>query len=80
MIATRILRRFAEDNDGTEGLLLLANILVAGFEPFQQAPPAIRQEAQVAEGWMYNKTLPALEVAILTESKFFLSSTPCQKV
>jgi hypothetical protein len=78
LIATRILRRFSEDNEGTEGLLVLSHILVAGFEPFQNAPEEIRKEAQATSAW--NKTLPALEVAILTESKLFLSSTSCQKV
>ncbi|KAL7629271.1 hypothetical protein AAE478_000791 [Parahypoxylon ruwenzoriense] len=38
LVATRILRRFGDDNPGSEGLLLLANILVAGFGPFQNAP------------------------------------------
>lgn len=80
LVATRILRRYSEDNDGPEGLLLLANILVAGFEPFQNAPDEIREEASAATDWTYNRTLPALEIAILTESKYFLSATPCQKV
>lgn len=35
LIANRILRRFHEDNDGAKGLLLLAQILVGGFDPFQ---------------------------------------------
>jgi hypothetical protein len=78
LIATRILRRFNEDNPGPEGLLVLAHILVAGFEPFQNAPQEIRDEAQASSA--LNKTLPALEIAILTESKLFLSSTSCQKV
>lgn len=78
LIATRILRRFNEDYEGTEGLLVLSHILVAGFEPFQNAPEEIRREARATGAW--NKTLPALEVAILTESKLFLSSTSCQKV
>ncbi|KAB5530300.1 receptor-activated Ca2+-permeable cation channel [Coniochaeta sp. 2T2.1] len=78
LIATRILRRFSEDNEGTDGLLVLSHILVAGFEPFQNAPEDIRKEARATGAW--NKTLPALEVAILTESKLFLSSTSCQKV
>lgn len=78
LIATRILRRFGEDNEGPEGLLVLSHILVAGFEPFQNAPEEIRREAQASSAW--NKTLPALEVAILSESKMFLSSTTCQKV
>lgn len=80
VVATRILRRFGEDNPGAQGLLLLANILVAGFEPFQNAPPEIRQEAALGSAWNYQRTMPALEVAILTESKYFLSSTHCQKV
>lgn len=80
LIATRILRRFSEDNPGRDGLVLLANILVAGFEPFQKAPQSIRRQAQETMGWIYHRPLPALEVAILTESKHFLSSTTCQKV
>ncbi len=78
LIATRILRRFNEDNDGPEGLLVLAHILVAGFEPFQNAPDEIRREAHASDSW--HKTLPALEVAIISESKLFLSSTSCTKV
>ncbi|PON27492.1 hypothetical protein TGAM01_v203873 [Trichoderma gamsii] len=81
LIATRILRRFGEDHDGgAEGLLLLAHILVAGFEPFQHAPPHIREEAEDKAWWSTHRTLPALEVAILTESRHFLSSTTCQRV
>lgn len=80
LVATRILRRFSEDNEGSGGLLVLAHILVAGFEPFQMAPEEIRREALAASAWSYHKTLPALEVAILSESKLFLSSTSCQKV
>ena len=78
LIATRILRRFNEDHEGSEGLLLLAHILVAGFDPFQNAPPHVRLEAE-REGSSH-RTLPCLEVAIVTESKHFLSSTTCQKV
>jgi hypothetical protein len=80
VVATRILRRFGEDNPGQQGLLLLANILVAGFQPFQNAPDDIRREAAAGSAWKYNRTLPALEVAILSESKYFLSSTHCQRV
>ncbi|RYO82627.1 hypothetical protein DL766_002832 [Monosporascus sp. MC13-8B] len=80
MVANRILRRFGEDNPGTEGLLLLANILIAGFEPFQNAPEEVRREASRSTAWNYHNTLPALEIAILTESKLFLGSTHCQKV
>ena len=79
LVAGRILRRFNEDNEGPEGLLLLSNILLAGFEPFQNAPEDVRREAEVTSA-AQNNTLPALELAILTESKLFLNSTSCQKV
>ena len=79
LVATRILRRWSEDNPGDEGLLTLAHILVAGFEPFQGAPEEIIRKAR-RSSWSYTKTLPALEVAILCDSKYFLSSTTCQKV
>lgn len=77
LIATRVLRRFNEDNEGPQNLMVLAHILVAGFEPFQNAPAEIRSEFQHST---FNKTLPALEVAILSESRHFLSSTSCVKV
>ncbi|KAF5022126.1 hypothetical protein F66182_5829 [Fusarium sp. NRRL 66182] len=81
VIATRILRRFGEvHDDGHGGLLLLAHILVAGFEPFQNAPEEIRDEAERTTSWVHHKTLPSLEIAIVTESKHFLSSATCQKV
>ncbi|KAL2685625.1 hypothetical protein Neosp_006726 [[Neocosmospora] mangrovei] len=80
LIATRILRRFGEAHGGHEGLLLLAHILVAGFEPFQNAPDEIRAEAERITSWVHHKTLPSLEIAIVTESKHFLSSATCQKV
>jgi hypothetical protein len=78
LIATRILRRFNEDNEGPRNLLVLAHILIAGFEPFQNAPEEIRRE--VGASTAPNRTLPALEVAILSESRIFLASTSCQKM
>ncbi|OBT84315.1 hypothetical protein VE02_08325 [Pseudogymnoascus sp. 03VT05] len=86
LVATRVLRRFDDDHPGREGLLLLANILVAGFEPFQNAPIEILRENPSALQWPvqrrggYERKLPALEVAIISESKTFLSSSACQKV
>ncbi|KAJ6786701.1 hypothetical protein PWT90_08788 [Aphanocladium album] len=80
IIATRILRRFGEDHDGSEGLLFLAHVLVAGFDPYQNAPRHVRAAAERRIWRGYHRTLPSLEVAILTESKHFLSSTTCQKV
>ncbi|KAL2135651.1 hypothetical protein VTI74DRAFT_7461 [Chaetomium olivicolor] len=78
LIATRILRRFNEDNEGPQNLLVLAHILIAGFEPFQNAPEEIRRE--VGASTAHHRTLPALEVAILSESRVFLASTSCQKI
>ncbi|KAK4240682.1 hypothetical protein C8A03DRAFT_31172 [Achaetomium macrosporum] len=78
LIATRILRRFNEDNEGPENLLVLAHVLIAGFEPFQNAPEEIRRE--VGASTAHHRTLPALEVAILSESRIFLASTSCQKI
>ncbi|PFH60625.1 hypothetical protein XA68_10636 [Ophiocordyceps unilateralis] len=80
LIATRILRRFGEDYVGTDGLLLLAHVLVAGFHPFQNAPLNIRDEVSAQSPWKHHRTLPALELAIITESKHFLSSSTCQRV
>ncbi|KAI0196874.1 nonselective cation channel [Astrocystis sublimbata] len=80
MVATRILRRFGEDNPGSDGLLLLANILVASFEPFQNAPEEVRREASLDSKMSFHRTLPALEIAILTGSRLFLSSTHCKTV
>jgi voltage-gated potassium channel Kch len=65
---------------------LLANILVAGFEPFQNAPAEVLRNKPSALQWPvqkrggYERKLPALEVAIISESKTFLSSSACQKV
>ncbi|TRX97883.1 hypothetical protein FHL15_001093 [Xylaria flabelliformis] len=80
VVATRILRRFGEDNPGSEGLLLLANMLVASFEPFQNAPEEVRREVSLDSTFNHRRTLPALEIAILTKSRHFLSSTYCKTV
>ena len=86
LIASKILRRFNEDNQGPEGLLLLANVLVAGFEPFQNAPEEIVRENRHARDWAihkrggYGRNFTALEVAIISESKWLLSSSACQRV
>jgi len=80
LIATRILRRFHEDNEGPNGLLVLAHVLIAGFEPFQNAPEHVRVEAGAAAASPHRGTMPALEVAILSEARVFLASTTCQKI
>ena len=86
LLGQKILRRLNEDYTGRKGLLLLANVLVAGFEPFQNAPEEVILESRHAIHWAihkqggYERRLTALEVAIISESKAFLSSTSCQKV
>ena len=85
IVASKILRRFDEDNSGYQGLLLLANVLVAGFEPFQNAPLEVIQENSHALHWAirrggYERKLTALEVAIISHSKTFLATSACQKI
>lgn len=86
LLASRILRRFHEDNPGVQGLLLLAHILVGAFDPFQQAPPEVLEQSNHQLSWTvqsrtgYQRKLPALEIAIVSESKIFLCSSACQKV
>jgi hypothetical protein len=89
LIASRVLRRYDEDHEGRQGLLTLANILVAGFEPFQNAPLDIIRDHRTTPGWTarynfarpeYERMLTALEVAIVSEAKNFLSTSACQKI
>ncbi|OQU98150.1 hypothetical protein CLAIMM_03975 [Cladophialophora immunda] len=86
LVAIQLLRRFNDDHIGPEGLLLLANILVAGFEPFQNAPEAVLLEKPLPAHWPvqkrggYERKLTALEIAIISTSKLFLSSPAAQKV
>ena len=86
LLANRVLRRFEEEHTDRNGLLLLANILVAGFEPFQNAPEEILKSANQTINWVqrvkynYKKKAPALEIAILSESKLLLSSSACARV
>ena len=86
IVAIRILRNFDEDHEGAKGLLTLSNMLVGGFDPFQNAPPEIAQEYSKAFRWGIQdrggseRKLTALELAIISESKALLSTAPCQKV
>ena len=86
LAALKILRRVDEENPGREGLLLLSNILVAGFEPFQKAPEEVLRETSRSVRWTiqkaggYERKSTVLEVAIISESKILLSSPACQKV
>lgn len=86
LVALKILRRFDEENPERDGLLLLANIIVAGFEPFQNAPREIKRVHSYATSWTVQNRgsrigkSTVLEIAIISESKLFLSAPACQKV
>ena len=86
LVANKVLRRYNEDNVGHKGLLLLANILVAAFVPFQGAPEQVILENDRALHWIvrgsgnHERRLTALEVAIISSSKGFLASSACQRV
>lgn len=86
VVASKVLRRFDEDHPGRRGLLLLAQVLVTGFEPFQGAPAEVIQESNAATQWAvqriggYERKLTALEVALISKSKYMLGSSASQKV
>lgn len=83
LVAMKILRRHDEETSGKPGLLLLAQILVAAFQPFQGAPTdrcPPRQYSEYQGQRDYEGKLTALEVAIVSESKLLLSSSASQKV
>lgn len=90
LLSEKILRRYNEHNPGPKGLLKLATILVAGFEPFAHAPEEVLKDADRphAVHWFVRDQgfgskdgkLTALEIGILSESKSFLASSACQKV
>ncbi|EOD45061.1 putative nonselective cation channel protein [Neofusicoccum parvum UCRNP2] len=86
IVAGKILRRFDEEHPGRPGLLLLSNILVAGFDPFQNAPDDVMEQSGNVFDWLlqerggYEGKFTALEIAILSESKHFLAGSACQKV
>ena len=64
-------------------MLLLAQILVGSFDPFQGAPEGLAQDSSIfasVSRTVHNKRLPALELAIISEAKSFLSSSACQRV
>ena len=46
----------------------------------QNAPDDLFRDEQLSGERIHHRSLPTLEIAILGESKLFLSSTSCQKV
>ena len=85
LVAARVLRRFHEDHPDRSGLLLLANVLVSGFDPFDAAPDSVRRQGQSRQWSMqdrggHDRKLTALELAILSESKILIGSVACQRV
>ncbi|KAL1842107.1 hypothetical protein VTJ49DRAFT_5986 [Mycothermus thermophilus] len=83
LLATRVLRRFHEDHPGRSGLLLLANILVSGFDPCDTAPEVVRARRPpwaVQDRGGHERKLTALELAIISESKMLIKSPACQVV
>ncbi|KAF1839810.1 hypothetical protein BDW02DRAFT_643790 [Decorospora gaudefroyi] len=83
LVAMKVLRRHDEESTGKAGLLLLAQVLVAPFQPFQGAPeercPPRHSSEYQAQGDNEGK-LTALEVAIVSESKVLLAGSASQKV
>lgn len=82
----KILRRFSDEYHGPQGLLVLAHILVSGFDTFQNAPFEVAEEHSKALHWLAqgkiesDRKLTALEISIISDSKNLLSIRPCQRV
>jgi hypothetical protein len=86
LVATKILHRHDADNTESEALLLLSKVLVADYDPFQNAPKEALQDfdqstvARAGDRRAPGLKSTALELAIISESKSLLSSSACQKV
>ncbi|KAJ3541584.1 hypothetical protein NM208_g4539 [Fusarium decemcellulare] len=85
LLAIRIIRNFQEDNPGLGGLLILSKILVEGFDPFSGAPDDVQNSGRypqwpIQDRGGHERKLTALELAIISESKNFISSPGCQRV
>ncbi|KAJ6782724.1 hypothetical protein PWT90_04994 [Aphanocladium album] len=85
LVASRILRRYHEDYPDDTGLLLLANVLVEGYDPFQGAPSEVEQEHRhlqwpIQERAGHERQFTALELAIISESKSLIGTAACQRL
>ncbi|KAI8656334.1 hypothetical protein NCS56_01237100 [Fusarium sp. Ph1] len=85
LLAIRIIRNFQEDNPVQGGLLTLSKILVEGFDPFSGAPEDVQTSGRYPQWPIQNRggherKITALELAIISESKNFISSPGCQRV
>jgi hypothetical protein len=56
--------------------LRLANVLIAPFRPFQGAPREVLEEEELEGRRGMGKACNALELAIVTEAKNFISVCP----
>lgn len=85
LVASKILRRYHEDNPDDTGLLLLAHVLVEGYDPFQGAPRDVEAEWRhvqwpIQERPGHERQFTALELAIISESKSLIGTAACQRL
>ncbi|KAH8810937.1 hypothetical protein F5884DRAFT_819396 [Xylogone sp. PMI_703] len=86
LLATEILQLYNADLSAPESFLLLAKILVADFDLLQNAPDEATEEIRRSLPWIVGgmkgsgMKSTALELAIISESRSFLSSLVCQKM
>ena len=82
----KLLQRYDVQNAGIEALLSVAKILVTDLSLLQGSSGGVQKETDPPFPWIIRKGASsevrstALELAIISESKFFLGSTACQKV
>ena len=80
LVAIKVLQGYDPDNSALETLLLLAKVLVTDFDPFQGAQDDSAHGLCTIEREGSGTKSTAFELAIISESKSFLSSPACQKV
>ncbi|OAQ97080.1 hypothetical protein LLEC1_03846 [Akanthomyces lecanii] len=72
-------------NPDDTGLLLLAHVLVEGYDPFQGAPRDVEAEWRhvqwpIQERPGHERQFTALELAIISESKSLIGTAACQRL